>query len=179
MNYRELIKAGVPFQPQRRRFGGSGMKRIVAGCALAACVFAAWAIPALGGAASPSNKRLERRLDSLTTRLNQASSSVAALKTQVATLANRPAPSLHVQQVQGSFALAAPGVMPLWYVARASCPVGTSLTGGGINFNGVYGNMPVVESSGPVGNDWVATIRYQGSPNPPSLGVYALCATVS
>jgi len=155
------------------------MRRVVAALVLAGCLFAAWAIPALGGSASPSNKRLERRIDGLAARLKQATSGISTLRSQVANLSARPTPSLRVQQIQGSVSLIAPGVVPHWYIGRASCPLGTSLTGGGIDFSGVYANVPVVETSGPIGNDWVATLRYSGTPSAPTLDVYALCATVS
>src|SRR4051794_34093590 len=99
---------------------------------LAVSIAAAWALPALGGTASPSNARLSKRIDRLERRLASVESRVAAVQAR----------RLTVQQVAGPLSPAAQGTIPGWVIGQATCPYGSTLVGGGPRFDGVYANKP-------------------------------------
>jgi hypothetical protein len=152
------------------------MQRIAWILAAVGCVVIAWSVPALAGSASPGDARLTKRLSSTETKLARLTERVASLESQVRDMDSRPQPSVRVTLVQGNLTLAAPGVIPAWYTGQATCPPGTTVSGGGASFDGVYGNQPVLEQSTPRGNSWFVSLRYMpGSPQPPAIGVYATC----
>lgn len=134
---------------------------------LAGVVVIAWTLPALGGAVSPSNERLAKRLDRVERRLGRVESTTRRLQRRF----------VLVRQVSVRMTLAAPGTPPIpgWLAGRADCPSGTYVSGGGARFGGVWGHQAVLEQSHPSGNGWYASLRYTVGGPIPTVEVYATC----
>jgi hypothetical protein len=129
-------------------------------------------VPALGSERAQSSASIATRVHRLESKIRSTQSQIRALRAQVQSQGH-----VTFTRVTAPVSEAAPGVIPHWLQGQANCPAGTSVTGGGVRWNGTHGDNPRIQSSAPENNGWRGVIELDAVTTATTVGVYAICAT--